>query len=111
MSEPSGPEDFLMNLIRNSMEKNRKAEEIREKASIPSLTVKIPLTIVHKMLDEVTCNCDVCLGIYTWAKSIDISPLDEQMKAIFKLSLVAAESRLIHERLSTEYKNTYQHEN
>ncbi len=103
------PEVFLLSLLHRSMRAQEKNAEINEKASSPSLTVKIPLAIVHKMVDQVTCNCDMCLGVYAWAKSIDITPLDAEMKAIFRLSLVAAESRLIHERLSTEYRKTYQH--
>lgn len=105
------PEAFLLSLLHRSMRAKEKSAEINEKATSPSLTVKIPLAIVHKMVDQVTCNCDMCLGVYIWAKSIDMSPLDDEMRAIFRLSLVAAESRLIHDRLSTEYRKTYQHGN
>jgi len=108
--QPDGPAEFLLGLISKSMQAHQKDKDMRERATSPSLTVRIPLAIVHKMLDQVTCNCEMCLGIYAWANSINTSELDEELQAIFRLSVVAAESRLLHERLSTAYRKTFQHE-
>ncbi len=109
MPAPNNPGDFLRSMIEQSMRDRQKANETYEKMSTPSVTAKIPLSIACQMVDQVVCQCEMCVGVYNWAKSLDTTGIDDEMKALLQLSIAAAESRLIQDQLESEYKRIFNH--
>lgn len=109
MPSPEDPGNFLSKMFQQVIHERQKTAETLEKMASPSVTAKIPLSIVCRMVDQVACQCDMCIGVYTWAKSLDTTGVDDDLKAILRLSIAAAESRLIHDQLSTEYRRVFNH--
>lgn len=109
MPDPENPGDFLKGMFERVILERRNTAKTIEKMTTPSVTAKIPLSIVCRMVDQVVCECDMCIGVYTWAKSLDTTGIDDELKAILRLSIAAAESRLINDQLTTEYHKTFNH--
>ncbi len=87
----------------------KKFDETIDKVSAPTIDVRFPLVLITRMIDNVVCECDMCLGTLMWAKSIDTSKLDEQLRRLIELSIANAELRLLSNKLVNEYKRIYGH--
>lgn len=104
-----GPAAFLFKLLGNAVDARRKFDEVIDKISTPTVDVRFPLALITRMIDNVACECDMCLGTLMWAKSIDTSKLDDQLRRMLELSITNAEMRLLADKQVEEYKRIYGH--
>jgi len=51
----------------------------------------------------------MCLGTLMWAKTIDTSKLDDQLRRLIEMSIASAELRLLVDKQKEEYRKIYGH--
>lgn len=104
-----GAAAFLFMLLGNAAEARKKYNDAMEKFASPAVNVRLPMALIARLVDGVGCECDMCLGILMWAKSIDTSNLDDQLKRVLIIAIANAESRLLSEKQKAEYTRIYGH--
>jgi len=104
-----GPAAFLFMLLGNAADARKKLDEVLDKVSAPTVDVRLPMAFITRMVDNVACECDMCIGTLMWAKSINTSKLDDQLQRLLELSIANAEIRLLSRKQSAEYKRIYGH--
>lgn len=106
---PEGAAAFFLTLLGKTIESQKRMAEAWDKFSSPAINVRLPVALVARLVDSVGCECDMCIGTLMWAKSIDTSKLDDQLRRLLELSIVSAEMRLLADKQKDEYKRIYGH--
>ena len=106
---PNGPADFFRMLLGSAIDARKRLDEVVDKVSSPAVNVRLPVALIARLVDSVGCECDMCIGTLMWAKSIDTSKLDEQLRRLIELSIASAEIRLLAEKQKEEYRKIYGH--
>lgn len=106
---PEGAAAFLLMLLGNAIEARKRLDEAYDAFSSPAVNVRLPVALIARLVDSVGCECDMCLGTLVWAKSIDTSKLDDQLRRLIEMSIANAELRLLSDRQKEEYRKIYGH--
>lgn len=106
---PNGPADFFRMLIGSAIDARKRLDETVDKLSAPAVNVRLPVALIARLVESVRCECDMCLGTLLWAKSIDTSKLDDQLRRLIEMSIASAELRLLIDRQQEEYRKIYGH--
>jgi len=106
---PSGAAEFFRLLLGNAIDARKRLDATVDKLSAPAVNVRLPLALVARLVESVGCECDMCLGTLMWAKTIDTSKLDDQLRRLIEMSIASAELRLLVDKQKEEYRKIYGH--
>lgn len=108
--EPSaGVTAFLLMLLGSAAEKRERLSATMDRFSAPVVSVRLPILLVVRLVDGVTCPCDMCIGTLMWAKSIDKTQIDDDLRRVLDMSILNAEMRLLSDKQQEEYSQLYGH--
>jgi len=106
---PNGAAEFFRLLLGNAIDVRKRLNETADKLSAPAVNVRLPVALIARLVESVGCECDMCLGTLMWAKTIDTSTLDDQLRRLIEMSIASAELRLLVDRQKEEYRRIYGH--